>query len=403
MSESVAWFIALRYLKPRRLKFAAFITWVSVAGLTLGVLVLTAVVSVMNGFDRELKTRILGTVPHVLLPGLSRSDPRVADILSFPEVVGGYDFFLGAGMLTRGGAVNPVSIYGIDPEDPAALDGFRPGMVDGSLGDLAGPGREIVLGEPLAMRLGLLPGDTVALIVSEPTKTGLRPIIQPYRLTGTFEMGSELDYALVVMAQEDFPVGDLATAGRAGFRLTLSDPLLVNEVADRLQKRFPGLPVESWMDSYGELFDAVRMEKLLMFIILLMVVAVAAFSIVSGQMMVVTDKRADIAILLTMGAQRRTVMQTFLLQGVLISGTGIGVGLGLGVLVARSITHIVAWLKGAFGFGLLDFTFFTEVPVLIRPGDLVLIALLSGILCLLSAWIPARKAASLNPVEGLHY
>ncbi len=403
MSASVAWFIALRYLKPRGLQFATFITWVSVAGLTLGVLVLTAVVSVMNGFDRELKTRILGTVPHVLLVGVSAADPRVAEILALREVTGGYDFFAGAGMLTRGGAVNPVSVYGIDPGDAAALEGFHPGMVEGTLRDLAGSGRQIVLGAPLAARLGLMLGDTVALIVSEPTPSGLRPMIQPYHLVGTFEMGSELDYGLVIMDRGDFPVADLSAVGSAGVRLTLADPLMVKRVVRELAERFPDLVVESWMDSYGELFDAVRMEKLLMFIILLMVVAVAAFSIVSGQMMVVTNKRSDIAILLTMGARARTILQAFLLQGVLISGTGIGVGLTLGVLVAWRITDIVAWMKSAFGFGLLDFTFFTEVPVLVLPGDLLLIGVLSGGLCLLSAWIPAKRASGLNPVEGLHY
>jgi lipoprotein-releasing system permease protein len=160
--------------------------------------------------------------------------------------------------------------------------------------------------------------------------------------------------------------------------------------------------VESWTATYGELFDAVRLEKLMMFLILLMVVAVAAFNIVSGQMMVVADKRSDIAILRTMGARDATILQAFLFQGVVISGIGIGVGLVAGVIIAHWISEVVAWLKDWFGFGLLDGTYFAEVPVRVVAADLWLIALLSALLCAISAWIPARRAAALNPIEGLH-
>lgn len=402
MSGSVAWSLAIRYLKTRRKQFAAFITWVSLAGLALGVLVLTVVVSVMNGFDRELKTRILGTVPHVLIEGTALADPRLASVRGYEEVVSAYEFFLGAGMLTRSGAVNPVAIYGIDPADGNALAAIAGNMLEGSLADLAGPGRGIVMGAPLASRLGLFPGDTIALVISEPTETGLRPQIQPYRLTGTFELGAELDYTLVVVDRDDLAVGDLATVGRVGVRLALTDPLLADAIARRIEAAEPSLAVSSWTDSYGELFQAVRLEKLMMFLILLMVVAVATFNIVSGQMMVVADKRPDIAILRTMGAEAGTIRLTFLFQGVLISGVGIVAGLLLGVLVAYRITDIVAWMKAWFGFGLLDGTYFVEVPVLVLGSDLWTIACLSGALCLLSAWLPARRAALMNPIDGLH-
>ncbi|MEJ2088482.1 MAG: FtsX-like permease family protein [Gammaproteobacteria bacterium] len=402
MGASVAWMLATRYLKTRRRQFAAFISWVSLAGLTLGVLVLTVVVSVMNGFDGELKTRILGTVPHVVLRNVERDDPRVEPILAMPDVVSGFEFFMGAGMVTKHGAVNPVSVYGIDPEDPAALDSLGDKMVYGSLADLNGDGHGIVIGSPLASHLGLLPGDTLALILSEPGPSGLEPRIQPFHLVGTFEIGADLDYGLALVDMEDLPVRDLASAGLHGVRLTLTDPLKAPAIAHRLSLQYPGLDIESWATSYGELFQAVRLEKLMMFVILLLVVAVAAFNIVSGQMMVVTDKRSDIAILRTMGASDRTILLTFLLQGVLISGAGILVGLVLGIGACFRITEIVAWMKSWFGFGLLDGTYFVEVPVLIQPMDLVLIGCLSAALCLMSAWIPARRAADQNPIEGLH-
>ena len=160
MSRSVAWSLAIRYLKTRRKQFAAFITWVSLLGLALGVLVLTVVVSVMNGFDRELKTRILGTVPHILLEGVTLADARVAEVGDFDEVLNVYEFFLGAGMLTRSGAVNPVAIYGIDPADAEALQSISANMLEGSLSELRGEGRRIVMGAPLAFRLGLRPFQT---------------------------------------------------------------------------------------------------------------------------------------------------------------------------------------------------------------------------------------------------
>ncbi len=402
MSRSVAWSLAIRYLKTRRKQFAAFITWVSLLGLALGVLVLTVVVSVMNGFDRELKTRILGTVPHILLEDVALSDSRVDEVRGFDEVLNAYEFFLGAGMLTRSSVVNPVAIYGIDPGDEGALQSIAANMLEGSLGDLAGEGRGIIMGAPLASRLGLFPGDTIALVISEPTASGLRPQIQPFQLAGTFELGAELDYSLVVVDRSDLAVGDLASIGRSGVRLVLSDPLLAESTAERITASLPDLVVASWTDSYGELFQAVRLEKLMMFLILLMVVAVATFNIVSGQMMVVADKRSAIAILRTMGAEAGTIRLTFLFQGVLISGIGIVAGLIAGVLVAYRITDIVGWMKDWFGFGLLDGTYFVEVPVLVLGSDLWIIAGLSGVLCLLSAWLPARRAALMNPIDGLH-
>ena len=391
MSTSVAWSLALRYLQTRRRQFAAFITWVSLVGLALGVLVLTVVLSVMNGFDRELKTRILGTVPHLLLSGLQLDDAGVAAAADRPEVLDAYEFFLGAGMLTHAGAVNPVAVYGIDPADGNALASISEQMVQGSLGALADPGRQIVLGAPLASRFGLLPGDPIALVISEPAPGGLRPLIQPFRLAGTFEIGAELDYTLAVVDRADLPVADLTRIGKSGVRLVLTDPLLAESVARRLAAAHPDWRITSWTESYGELFQAVRLEKLMMFLILLMVVAVATFNIVSGQMMVVADKRADIAILLTMGASTRTIRQAFLFQGVLISGLGILIGLLVGVALSYQITAIVAWMKDWFGFGLLDGSYLVEVPVLVLPSDLWLIGALSGSLCVLSAWLPARR------------
>ncbi len=261
--------------------------------------------------------------------------------------------------------------------------------------------RGMIMGAPLAAHLGLLPGDTLALVVSRPGPGGVTPELLRYQLTGVFEVGAELDYSLVVLPVASLP-GDPSRLGTVGVRVTLDDPLAAAGVAKQLSAMNPDWQVTSWADSYGELFQAVRMEKLMMFLILLMVVAVAAFNIVSGQTMAVTDKRSDIAILRTMGARDGTIARIFLLQGVVISSVGIIVGLIAGVIVAHHVGAVLAVIERWVGFRLLEGTYFVAVPSVVQGADLAVIAAISWSLCLISAWVPARRAAALNPVAGLH-
>lgn len=401
-ASAAAWWIALRYVRTRRREFAAFVTRVSVIGLTLGVLVLTVVVSVMNGFDAELRSRILGTVPHLLIEGARIDDADLAPLLQRPGVVSAFNVFVGSGMVSSGGAVNPVSVYGIDATARGAMPTIENSLQGADLGTLLDQPRGILLGAPLAGHLGLLPGDTLALVISEPGPGGVTPRLLRYQLSGVFEVGAELDYSLAIVATQSLPAGALERLGRSGVRVTVDDPLAAPAAAARFAASLPQHAVSSWADDYGELFQAVRLEKFLMFLILLMVVAVAAFNIVSGQSMAVIDKRADIAILRTMGASDGTVLRIFLLQGLLVSGVGIAVGLALGVVVARHIDVVVGAAERWTGFRLLEGTYFIEVPSVVQVSDLVWIAVISGSLCLLSAWVPARRAAALNPLAGLH-
>jgi len=396
----------LRYLRARRRRFASFITWVSLCGLALGVLVLTVVVSVMNGFNAELKNRLLGAVPHLLIEGARMSDPELGAVIESVPVDHAFDFFMGSGMVTRNGAVNPVGIYAIDAQGTRGLEQIASSMRVGSLTDLASDARGIVLGAPLARHLGLLPGDTVALIISEPIAGGIRPRLLRFRLAGTFELGAELDYSLVVLSLAALSGAELERIGTLGVRLDLFDPLLAPPLKPELEASISRIDanwrVTSWADNYGELYQAVQVEKLLMFLILLMVVAVAAFNIVSGQMMVVSDKQSAIAILRTMGASTQIVTRIFLLQGVIISTVGIGIGLILGVFAAYYIAEIFAAAETWLGFRFLAGTYFVVMPSEIKLVDLLIIAAISWSLCLLSAWMPARRAALVNPLEGLH-
>lgn len=400
--NSVAWWIALRYVRTRRRQFASFITRVSVAGLSLGVLVLTVVVSVMNGFDLELRQRILGTVPHLLIDQVQVGDPALAMVRDLQQVEAVYNFFLGAGMVTAGGGVNPVAIYGIDDSAVGAMSTITEGMRFGTLEAMLAEPRGLLMGAPLATHLGLLPGDSLALVISEPGVDGVTPRILRYQLSGLFQVGAELDYSLVVVSTASLPNVDLAALGSYGVRVELDDPLLAAGIAQRLALVRPDWVIASWTESYGELFQAVRLEKVLMFLILLMVVAVAAFNIVSGQSMAVTDKRADIAILRTMGAMDGTIQRIFLLQGLVISSIGIVFGLVAGVLVAERIGGMIATVERSLGFRVLEGTYFVEVPSVVLVGDLLVIAAISWTLCLISAWVPARRAANINPVAGLH-
>ena len=397
-----AGWIALRYLRTRRREFGTFITRVSVAGLTLGVLVLTVVVSVMNGFDAELKQRILGTVPHLVLPGRSVDEVAVEALAEEPGVSAVYNFFVGAGMVTVKGAVTPVTLYGLDESAFGSIPTISENLIYGSLSELMETPRGLLLGRQLAAYLGVLPGDSVVLVVSEPDAAGVRPRILRFELSGIFEIGAELDYTLAVVPLPALEAEGFAGTGVRGVRVTLADPLAVPGFADKLRVAQPHWETITWAESYGELFQAVRMEKMLMFLILLMVVAVAAFNIVSGQSMAVTDKRADIAILSTMGASRALVLQIFLLQGLVISSLGILVGLVSGVVVARYIGGLISGVETLLGFRLLEGTYFVQIPSVVQGADLLFIALLSWSLCLISAYIPARRAANLNPIDGLH-
>lgn len=397
---SVALYVASRYLTGGRNHYARFVTWVSLVGLALGVLVLTVVVSVMNGFDAELRLRILGTVPHVVLTSRTESSELLDAVIEDVDVTSAYRFFSAAGMVSKNAAVNPVTIFGLDGAGARGLTQVADNMVVSTLSQaLAEPGG-IVMGVQLATHIGLLLGDDVMLVVSESVNGSVRAKLKRFRLTGAFEIGADFDYTLVLVARDAFSETERARMGTDGIRVQLIDPMQAGAFADRW--RGIASDVVTWTDSYGALFQAVRVEKVLMFLILLLVVAVAGFNIVSGQTMVVHDKQADIAILRTLGATASEVQRIFLLQGIVIASLGIVVGLALGVLVAANIATLVATVEAWFGFRLLEGSYFVAVPSRVLLEDLWVIGGLSWLLCLLAAWIPARRATEQNPVEGLH-
>ncbi len=392
--------MAARYLWDGRNRYARFISWISLIGLALGVLVLTVVVSVMNGLGQELRTRILGTVPHVLVsppePGLTES------LVAQEQVQSAFAFFSSSGMVTGNGVVVPVSLHGIDAGDAPLLRQVDGNMLDGPLAAALDPPGGIVMGMPMARHLGLGIGDTVMLVVSEPAGGSVRPRLMRFRLSGTFQIGAETDHYLVLVRRDSFTQRQRQYLGVDGVRVVLNDPMQVDAFAARVRALHPSLSVETWQEAYGELFQAVRIEKALMFLLLLLVVAVAGFNIVSGQTVLVADKRSDIAILRTMGADARFLNRVFLWQGVAVASLGIAIGLASGVLLAQNIDRVMAAVESLSGFHLLEGSYFTVLPSIVLAQDLLVIGVLSWLLCVLAAWIPARRAARQNPVAGLH-
>lgn len=393
--------IGWRYLAIRGRAFVSLITWVSVLGLGLGVAVLVVVISVMNGFDEELHRRILGTVPHVVLTPPAESD--ATDLARFAPVGEAFRFFEAEGMAARGSGVEAVAVYGVDARGIAAMDVVAQKMTTGSIDRLVTTPGGLVMGAPLAAHLGLAVGDPVTLVLSTPTNDTVVPRLERFTLVGTFEIGADLDYGLVLVGFDDIRARGLASTGRVGVRLKLAEPLKVGAAVAALTALVPtSWQITDWRSNYGELFRAVKLEKGMMFMLLVLIVAIAAFNIVSAQTMLVNEKRSDIAILRTMGASQGLVLRLVLVQGILVALAGIGFGLTLGLVLAHNVTETVSLLETLIGARLLDGTYFDTVPSLVLPSDIALIAVVSFTFCLFSALHPARRAASLNPAEALH-
>ena len=396
--------MARRYLTSRRNQYASFVNWVSFAGLALGVMVLTVVVSVMNGFDRELKSRLLGTVPHALaIPPRDGDFERHYEPALSHGVVSVARLFQGPAMISRGGAVTALALLGVDADEADGLDLVEDSIVDGSLEELFEGRGGVMLGARLARALRIGVGDPVALVLMVPAANGARPRIERFTLRATFEVGAEPDATLAVVRFDDIERRGLLASGAAGWRLVFDDPLDVPMIeADLRSSLPPGWRLTTWMDSYGELFRAVGLEKTLMFVSLALVVAIAAFNIVSGQTMLVNEKRRDIAMLTTIGAPSRFLVEVFLVQGFSVAILGTGLGLAAGVLIAWNVDPVVRAIAWVMGESILAGTGFGRMPSEVLASDLVVIAALSLGLCFLAVLRPALKAVAENPASALH-
>jgi lipoprotein-releasing system permease protein len=407
--------VGLRYTRARkgsgRNGFISFISLTSMAGIALGVAALIVVLSVMNGFQQELRNRILSVASHIEIRGMPElADwPRVAQIArGNPEVVAVAPFVSAQAMLSAGDVNRGALIRGVDPslEDTVADIGKH--MRQGALSALTPGSFGIVLGAELARALGVRAGETIVVITPQGTVTpaGTLPRVKSFRVVGIFEVGMfEFDSGLALVNLEDAQKL-YRMQGVSGVRLKLADLFRAPVVGRDL---LPALPVEAevrdWTRSHANFFRAVAIEKRVMFIILTLIVAVAAFNIVSAQVMVVTDKQADIAILRTLGAAPSSILAIFVIQGALIGVIGTLIGVVGGILLAKNIDVVVPAIERVFGVQFLDKSIYyiSDLPSDLQRGDVVTIAAIALFLALVATLYPAWRAARVNPAAALRY
>jgi lipoprotein-releasing system permease protein len=410
--------VGLRYTRARRgtgrNAFVSFIAAVSMLGIALGVAALIVVLSVMNGFQEELRTRILSVASHIeirALQGAGLADWRgvARAAAANPHVKASAPYVFGQAMLSAGEVNRGTLIRGIDPALEETVADFGAHMREGSLSALKPGEFGIVLGADLARGLGVKSGDTVVVITPQGTVTpaGTLPRVKSFHAVGVFEIGMyEFDSGLALIhiadAQKLYRMDDTVS----GVRLKLDDLFAAPEVARAL---LPALPMDAevrdWTLSHANFFRAVAIEKRMMFLILTLIVAVAAFNIVSAQMMVVTDKQADIAILRTQGASPASILAIFVIQGALVGTVGTVLGVAGGLALALNIETVVPFVERMLGIQFLDKSvyYISELPSQVQTGDVVLVAAIALALTLLATLYPSWRAARVNPAEALRY
>ena len=407
--------VGLRYTRARkgsgRNTFISFIALISMAGIALGVAALIVVLSVMNGFQLELRNRILSVASHVEIRGFPdlQNPAAVAEAArKNPRVVATAPYVNGQAMLASGDVNRGALLRGIDPAQEEKVADIGLHMRRGTLESLTPGSFNIVPGVELARALGVSVGDSVVVITPQGTVTpaGALPRIKSFKVSGIFEVGMfEFDSGLALINLED--AERLYRLDNAtGVRLKLDDMFAAPRVAMELAQTMPqDTEVRDWTRNHANFFRAVAIEKRVMFIILTLIVAVAAFNIVSAQVMVVTDKQADIAILRTLGAAPSSVMAIFMIQGALIGIIGTLIGVVSGVLLALNVETVVPAIERAFHIQFLDKSvyYISDLPSDLQSADVITIAAIALVLALVATIYPSFRAARVNPAEALRY
>lgn len=408
-------FIAWRYTRAqRRTQWISLISAISISGVALGIAALITILSIMNGFEQEMRDRLLGMTAHLEVrarAGELRDWRRVAaDVTAVPGVIGWAPFVEGQTLLTRFNAVQGAQVRGIDPAREATISVLGSRMREGSL-DALQPGQfRVVVGRGIADALRLSLGDDVMLVLAEPLRTasGMLPRLKRFHVAGIFEVGvQEFDSASVFVHIEDAQRVFRRYAGVDGVRFKLQDPFDAAEFSAKLPRESAAqaLATSTWITSHANLFRALETEKIMMFVILLLSVAVAAFNLVSTLVMVVTEKSGEIAILQTLGLTPHQVLKVFFIQGAMIGAAGVSVGAVCGVLLAQNIELIIAWLEVTLGFKILapEVYYISRIPADLQPLDVLLTLVFSIVLCLVAPLYPARLASRTRPAEILRY
>jgi len=413
MINPVELFVGLRYLRAkRRTRFVSFITLISLLGIALGVAALIVIMSVMNGFEGELRTRLLSMSTHGYVTGPNQvtGDWRelVKKVTAEPGIAAAAPFVQMEGMIQSGSDLQAVLVHGVDPEYEEALSGQFINLIEGDLGVLQPDSRSIILGRLLALDLGVRIGDGVVLLIPRPVGDGtLEPVLERFILRGVFEVGmKEHDKLLALVNARDaariLTLGDEVTAVRFRAEDVMAAPAISQGLSERLGGDFVS---SDWTVENASYFRAIRIEKMMMSLILSLIIGVAAFNIVASLVMVVTDKTNDIAVLRTLGMKATGVVRVFFVQGAVIGWAGVVIGVALGIVVAINVPVIVPVIEQMFGFQIMpgDVYYVTRIPSELETADVVTIAIAAFVLTSLATLYPARRAALVNPAVALRY
>ncbi|MBK6401373.1 MAG: lipoprotein-releasing ABC transporter permease subunit [Rhodocyclaceae bacterium] len=408
------YWVGLRYTRAkRRNHFISFISLISMLGVGLGVAALIVVLSVMNGFQKELRTRILGVASHIQVSGVTGElddwTKTLRGVIQHPRVQAAAPYVQAQGMLSFDQQVRGTVVRGILPEAEEKTADFARHMKAGRLEDLAPGEFNMVLGMELARALGVRIGDKVTLIAPQGlvTPAAVLPRLKQFNVTGVFEVGMfEFDSGLALIhmndAQKLYRMDDRVS----GVRLKVDDLFAAPQIGRELLRYLDAdIWISDWTRSHANFFRAVAIEKNMMFLILLLIVAVAAFNIVSTLVMAVTDKQADIAILRTLGASPGSIMKVFIVQGAMIGTIGLGLGVAGGVLLALNIETVVPAIERALGVQFLakDVYYISDLPSELQWRDVGIITGVSFLLTLVATLYPSWRASRINPAEALRY
>ncbi len=407
-------FIGLRYTRAkRRNHFISFISLISMLGVALGVAVLITVISVMNGFEKELRERILGVVSHATVQAVGKplqEWQQVGDLIrQYDGVTGVAPFIRAEGMLSQGAIVSGTLIRGILPSKEGEVSQLGDKMLAGKLENLQAGEFGIILGKDLALSMRVGMGDKVTLITPQASVTavGVLPRLKRFTVVGIFEIGMhEYDSALALLHIEDASRLFRLDGGVTGVRIKMDDMFEAPKLTRQLLNELPmGYSASDWTRQHANFFRAVQMEKTVMFVILFLIVAVAAFNIVSTLVMMVTDKESDIAILRTLGASPASIMGIFIVQGALIGVIGTLLGTVGGVALALNVETLVPAIEELFSIQFLaaDVYYISDLPSDMRIADVIQISSVSLIISLIATLYPAWRASRTQPAEALRY
>jgi lipoprotein-releasing system permease protein len=414
MAFGYEFWVGSRYVRSRSSnRFVSLISAISMLGIAIAVAVLIVVLSVVNGFERELRERLLAMSAHATIEDprgqIANWPAKVSRAVVNPRVVAAAPYVEGQGLLVHGHRLSGVEIRGIDPQFEDTVSGIGGLMTVGELASLESGSFGIVLGIELARELQAAPGDKVTVTLAEGivTPVGVLPREKRFTVTGIYRVGMyEFDRRLAFINLSDASRLYRLNGNATGVRLAVTDiyraPEIVREVAMELGG---GVLVSDWTRRHVNFFRSIQITKSILFVILLMVVAVAAFNIVSTLVMVVKDKQSDIAILKTAGARPSSILKIFVTQGTIIGIVGTATGLALGVLMTLNLENIVGFMEATFGIKFLaaDVYFISDLPAELRVADLARICGITLMLALLSTLYPAWRGARTLPAEALRY